>query len=60
MCYRESILLGFLSDGYPPHTAGMTKGERDTCHRHAGMTEGGYHAPAGVVPFMHKPALASA
>jgi len=25
------------TDGYPPHTAGMTEGGRDPCHQHADM-----------------------
>ena len=44
-----------IVDGYPPPPAGMTDGERDTFHQHAGMTDykGGGDNRRGLAPGCH-------
>ena len=40
LCHsRHLCYLGFLSDGYPPQTAGMTEGEMDARLQFAGTTD---------------------
>jgi|GEM_PF-2728935 len=51
---------GAASEGCLPQTRRSDKGVMDSRRRLVGITEGDYYAPAGVVPFMHERALASA